>query len=82
MIIAHVYLTEREATDAFRRDAYEVIDKIVVFSKYPKRYILNGDDHWYMGKIAYSKWCKGRTYMLDGKLHHSGYIMQDSEVEE
>ena len=34
--------------------------------------LKNGDEVWIMPRIEYKVWCKGRTYMKDGKLYHSG----------
>ena len=34
--------------------------------------LKNGDEVWILPKIVYKSWCMGRTYMIDGKLYHSG----------
>lgn len=30
----------------------------------------------FMGAAYYGRWCKGRTYMLEGVVYHSGYPIQ------
>lgn len=34
-----------------------------------------GDIHYFRGEAEYNQWCKGRTYVLNGELMHSGYPM-------
>lgn len=34
--------------------------------------LKNGDEVWIMSRIEYKVWCKGQTYMIDGKMYHGG----------
>lgn len=35
--------------------------------------LKDGREVWVMPAIKYEEWCKGKTYLLDGELYHSGY---------
>lgn len=57
-------------------------NKEQVFRFYTKNYIgiaelKNGDEVWIIPSSIYKNWCKGRTYMIDGKKYHSGYPCTD-----
>lgn len=53
-----------------------------VFADGRREVVLDdGTKHYFMGMDKYLDWCKGRTYMLDGKMYHSGYPCK-KEVEE
>lgn len=34
--------------------------------------LKNGDEIRIMPRIEYKVWCMGRTYMINGKMYHSG----------
>lgn len=79
MDICHLYVYERDALKALK----EFVDKHIredehlqLFSNKRDRCDLNGDSHWFIGQDRYRYWCMGRTYLLDGKKMHSGYLLR------
>ena len=72
-LYAHVYQFLSTASggmkDYIHKNQNEVIRadhiRLEVFCK-------NGDVHFFMTKAKYLQWCRGRTYIMDGKWHHSG----------
>lgn len=34
--------------------------------------LANGEEHYFMSDFSYNNWCKGRTYILENELYHSG----------
>lgn len=75
MIICHLNEFEKYADFDFiefmekhKRDTIQIIydDRRMVITD-------DGNEHIFMGGKRYREWCKGRTYMLNGVLMHSGY---------
>lgn len=82
MIYAHVFLTEKDARLGFyefvepRVDLVKCIDGNCFHVRMAK---IGDDEHYFMGGTTYHKWCMGRTYEMDGKLYHSGYLLERSK---
>lgn len=83
MIICHVYLYESIATDEFREFVRKNNARIThSFADCRKVAITDkGNEHYFMGESKYAEWCKGRTYMIAGRLMHSGYEIRREKHE-
>lgn len=79
MDICHLYRSEKDAREAhydFVRHACS-IDKVPIFFKDDRNQcVVDGETHWFLSEYRYETWCKGRDYILDGQLMHSGYPMK------
>lgn len=74
MTILHLYDSELEAYNSFRRVVYENYEDIIVISS-PDNLIVtkDGNTHVFLGEYFYSMWCKGKDYILNGVLMSDGY---------
>lgn len=76
--VCHLYELELDAKrgfDEFLRDnAYEVL-----FMNELELQIatISGETHWFMGEYKYTRWNRGRTYLLNSKWYRSGYAMRE-----
>lgn len=71
MIYAHVFLYSKHAEDAFKEFATECNPtKARKIGRCLFVAFVDGDEHWFMGEEAYSRWAMGRTYI------HVGYEEQ------
>lgn len=78
MDICHVYNTTKEARLAFDEFVWSNAESeyMLLFRNIPYTVVLNGDNHYFMSDYIYSSWCKGRTYMLNDEMFHSGYLIR------
>lgn len=74
LTIVHVFNTEKEAYCAFWDEVRVHEESIDYITRIPhKMYMSCGVVHIFMGADVYYKWCKGKTYILNEKIYHSGY---------
>lgn len=84
MDICHLYKFEKDARQAcndFFWDYYnnQDIENPKIFTDYKKyggcsnKCVIGVNVHWFLSEYTYETWCKGRDYILDGQLMHSGY---------
>lgn len=75
MDICHLYRFEKDARKAHQDFVchFRNIDKIIFFKYDRDKCVVDGETHWFLCEYRYVTWCKGREYILDGQLMHSGY---------
>ena len=71
---AHLAPNMREADVLFKHfcDWYKNSIKKAQRSPVPKVELIKGEVHVFMSFDVYKRWSIGKTYMLDGMIHHSG----------
>lgn len=57
------------------------IEKVERFGQANYRFISEGKEYAIMNHLDYEQWCKGKTYIKDGKLMHSGYELKEQSNE-
>lgn len=74
--ICHIFDYEKYAYICFIEFLNENRDLIKKIDHVKKTVEMkNGEVHYYMGEERYLQWCKGRDYVYDGYIMHSGYIV-------
>lgn len=76
--VCHLYELDLDAGrgfDKFLRD--NVADVLLVNHKELRITTITGETHWFMGEYKYTRWNRGRTYLLNSKWYHSGYAMRE-----
>ena len=82
MIHAHIYDYMSTAKVEFRDFLYEhehEIKKAMWLSGDCIAILKNGDEHHFLTEAIYYRWSRGRAYMIDNKLFHSGYPIARGE---
>lgn len=83
MIICHLFEFEIQAVRYLKEYEAENYDDIAKVDMGKHKIIMKDKNiHEFMGISKYCKWCKGRTYMLNGKIYHSGYELKEGGADE
>ena len=62
-----------EKKKEIEKEMREIADEIEKIKK-PSIYIVilkNGDEHHFLSRAVYDRWCRGRTYMIGDTLYRS-----------
>lgn len=79
-IIRATYRDALYFSERYINDNRHNILKISKTPSYIMVQMLNGEMHYFMSSYLYYFWCKGRTYELDGKMYHSGYLLKEIKM--
>lgn len=72
----------RREADVFVKTLKSVGEPCTVSYRTPFKVTVNRRHIYFMGRVTFDKWCRGRTYIVDGVLCHSGYPVQIEAREE
>lgn len=83
MVYAKVYYTKKQAVWEYEH-FLSTLSKVALRSKiktfdYKQMVKIGNDEIWFLCEVEYPTWCKGRTYMMNGRNYHSGYCIMEYE---
>ena len=80
MIICHLFEFEFQAIRCLKEFVAENHDDIEKVDAGKHKIIMKDKNiHEFMGFSKYRRWCKGRTYMRNGKMFHSDFELEEGE---
>lgn len=76
--VCHLYELELDAARGFNEFLRDNVSEVRFVNKMELQITtITGETHWFMGEYKYTRWSRGRTYLLNSKWYHSGYEMRE-----